>query len=208
MPPQIIKPPPGCFFNEEDHTYWHGMVKMFGISEILRGASLVDEMGFNEEARQRGSDVHLASTWLEDGEVDWENLEAVGIAGYMHSYERFLKRHYLEIIFREQPVYNVDANVAGTPDRAAYYEIRNGFRVPLILDIKSGSHRDEHELQVAGYDFILPASVLPVPRRLGCLYLDKDGDEAQFICFRDYTIKNTFRAAVSVVQWKAAHGRI
>lgn len=115
------------------------------VTEILRDAGLVDTTWFTDEARDRGSAVHLATRFLDEGDLDRESLDPT-VAPRLAQYERFLLDvrptiHEIEIPFVDE-IYGYQ----GTPDRILTINGRKG-----VLDVKGPSVDDWHGVQLAAY---------------------------------------------------------
>jgi hypothetical protein len=86
----------------------------------------------------------------------------------------------------EQPSYNADLDLAGTPDRIGTIAGQD-----VVLEIKSGPAHQAHGVQLALYDLLVPT---PHRRRRIGLYLRADGETAHMIDYssaRDYAIALT-----------------
>ena len=77
----------------------------------------------------------------------------------------------------EQPYYNPELDLAGTPDRIGTMAGRD-----VVLDPKSGPPASWHGIQLAAYDLLLPLS--HHRRRIG-LYLNASGEIARMQDYRD-----------------------
>jgi len=86
----------------------------------------------------------------------------------------------------EQPYFNPELDLAGTPDRIGTIAGR-----AVVLDLKSGPPAPWHGIQLAAYDLLVP---LPHRRRRIGLYLNANGDLARMRDYRasaDYVIAHT-----------------
>ena len=77
----------------------------------------------------------------------------------------------------EQPYYNPELDLAGTPDRIGTMAGRD-----VVLALKSGPPASWHGIQLAAYDLLLPLS--HHRRRIG-LYLNASGEIARMQDYRD-----------------------
>jgi hypothetical protein len=87
----------------------------------------------------------------------------------------------------EQPYYNAELDLAGTPDRIGMIAGRD-----VVLDIKSGPAAAFHGIQLAAYDLLVP---LPHRRRRIGLYLRPDGQMARMI---DYSAARHYAIALTL----------
>ena len=87
----------------------------------------------------------------------------------------------------EQPYYNPELDLAGTPDRIGTMAGKD-----VVLDIKSGPPASWHGIQLAAYDLLLPLS--HHRRRIG-LYLNASGEIARM---QDYRASSDYVNALTL----------
>jgi hypothetical protein len=177
--------------NRETHTYTPNLPSVTG---ILKAAGIIDATFFTEEGRERGSAVHLACEYFDQGDLDEDSLDEQ-IAGYVDAYKTFKSASGWEFDWIEFPVMDKTGMYAGTPDRALVSRPRK------LVDIKTGAHQKWHGPQTAAYVNCLddPFSY----SRYG-LYLQGNGKftlreypKAEFIS--DLAI---FQSALNIYYWK------
>src|SRR4051812_25111537 len=76
------------FHLDESHAYWLGGEQIPGLTHCLKEAGLVDTRFLKETGRRRGSVVHVACHYLDDGNLDWSSLDEEALA-FVKGYEKF-----------------------------------------------------------------------------------------------------------------------
>ena len=184
-------------FNPETHEYDGG--RLVSVTQALAVAGLVDSTWFTDEARDRGSAVHLATRYYDEGDLDLASV-APEIAGYLESYIKWKTAARVEMDWIERPM-KAGALYAGMPDRIIVVRPR------ALYDLKSGPYQPHHAIQTALYVNMLddPYSY----RRFG-LYLKSDGKIATA---REFP-RNEYAAdlsvglsAVNIANWKRRNNK-
>ena len=159
------------------------------VTDILKSAGLIDTTWFTDEARARGTAVHLACQYLDEGCLD-EATVAEEIRPYLAAYQRFRAEVITgEWTAIEQPVYHETLRYRGTPDRVFG---------SWLYDIKTGGPLAWHGPQLAAYAACLPE----ITRRIG-LYLSVDGGY-NLVEYKDRDDWKVFQAALTVHNFKEA----
>ncbi len=114
------------------------------VTKILIDSGLVDAQWFTDEARDRGSALHKATEYFDQGELDVDSVDASFLAKF-NLYQKFIKEMHPAISAIEEQV-EYAGSYCGTLDRRLYI---NGNE--SILDIKSGVASPADRLQLAGY---------------------------------------------------------
>lgn len=139
------------------------------VTEILRDAGLVDVSFVRQEHLDRGSAVHAATHYHDEGDLDVESLDE-SVRPRFDGYLRFLRDCNPEILAIERYVENQDLGYCGTLDRI----VRIGGELG-VLDIKGAIVSPWHGVQCEAYrQAIRTFNSEPVVRRWN-LYL-RDGD--------------------------------
>jgi hypothetical protein len=120
------------------------------VTEILRDAGLISTEWFTEEARDRGTAVHAAARYLDEGDLDRESLDP-SVAPRLAQYEKFIAEVKPEILAIEEPVEHGLMKYCGTLDRRLRINGREA-----ILDIKGIAASDWHGAQLALYAMCFP----------------------------------------------------
>jgi hypothetical protein len=115
------------------------------VTDILKAAGLIDSRWFTDWARQRGSAVHLATRYVDEGRLDWDSLDE-SVAPRVRQYERFLRESGCEVLESERRIEHDAMGYSGTPDRT----VKIGHRVG-VLDIKPPMVCQWHGIQLAAY---------------------------------------------------------
>jgi len=103
----------------------------------------------NEEARDRGTQVHKACYLINHGALDWDSLDP-RIEPYVRGYDLLLKETDLSVELSELTVLSDKYKTAGTVDIIGKMGGHN-----IIADIKTGEYSQKlpsWEVQVAAYD--------------------------------------------------------
>lgn len=190
-------------FDPEAHEYRLDGRVLVSVTQVLERAGLVDAAWFTEESRRRGTAVHAATHYLDEGDLDIESVDPA-IEGYVLAYERFKREARFRPDIIEVPAYQSRWLYAGTPDRIV---LGGGEVIPrCVLDLKTGAPEPWHALQLAAY-----ANLQPEPFRFArlSLYLRDDWSyrlhewpRAEYLS--DLTV---FLGALNVANWKGRHGR-
>jgi hypothetical protein len=142
-------------FEKEGHVYRLGDRVIPSVTEILKGAGVVDDQWWTEAGRWRGSQVHLACWYDDQNDLDVDSLDE-RLRGYVDAYRRFRAETGFTPTAIEQSVYNDLLGYAGTPDRIGTL----GDGRHCLPDLKSGAQSRVTRLQTAGY-----AGCLGSPRK-------------------------------------------
>src|SRR5262245_41208840 len=101
------------------------------VTEVLRDAGLVDTAWYTEESRDRGTAVHLATRYLDEGALDRDSLADASARARLAQYERFLLEVRPTIHAIEERVFHPIYRYEGTRDRRLSINWREG-----VLDMK------------------------------------------------------------------------
>ena len=141
------------------------------VTTVIREAGLIEgDAFFTEYGRERGSAIHAACHYLDEGDLDDAWMKRNGeLAGYVRAWDRFKSEAPFRCELIEYRVHSA-LGYCGTLDRTGI--IGGDEIVNCLIDLKSGQHQRWHAIQSAAY-----ANALPNPRRYRRLTvrLDKDG---------------------------------
>lgn len=183
---------------DETHTYFLGERKLPSITGILRMCGYVDPSWYTEEARNRGSHVHLAIKFLNKQTLDWSTV-IDRYMGYVIAYEKFVREWNLRLTMFELPLYHPDLLFGGTPDLVGTC-LDN---VPCIVEIKTGPVNKWAALQTAAQELLVRSWDEPnVRRRRWGVTLNVDGTYTkpkEFTQDRDETVFRMLNTAVQVL---------
>jgi len=200
--------PAGFRFDPKEHRYYVDDVEWPGVTRALEECKLVDFSMVPRHillaAQERGTRVHDALHFLDDGELDLASLEAA-LAGYVDAYERFKVETRFTPTLVERFVCDPVYRWAGRLDRVGFFENKHGGHDDAVVDFKSGLVLPAHRVQLVAY-----ASGLPEPRKYRRMTLGLEADGSYRV--HEYDPQsygndlNTFRAAVALWHWKQQHG--
>lgn len=162
------------------------------VTEILRGAGLVDVTWFTDQAREIGSALHEATQFLDESDLDWKTVEPV-IMSRLHQYQKFLEEMKPKILAVEEDVVNEPYQYCGRLDRRLIINEREG-----ILDIKGPGRFPWQSVQVAMY-----AACFPFAMVRWTLHLSDD--RYQLIEHRGRQDWSVAKAAMVIAAWRREH---
>jgi hypothetical protein len=164
------------------------------VTGILYQAGLVDTRWFTDEARDRGSAVHLATQYLDEGDLHWPDLDP-SVVSKVKRYQQFKDEVRPEILSIEEAVINEAYQYQGRLDRIVVIGGRKG-----VLDIKSLTKAPWQAIQVAMY-----AACFPGPS-LARWTLHLSDERYQLI---EHTNRGDWRvaaAAITLAAWRESNG--
>lgn len=162
------------------------------VSSILAGAGLIDTSFFPEGVAARGTAVHRACEYLDQGDLDEASVDPV-IVPAVSAYRRFLAEVRPEILAIEEAVVNETYRYRGTLDRRVRINGREG-----ILDLKGICEAPHHGPQLAAY-----AGCFARPLGRWNLYIN--GEHYKLIERTDREDWRIFLAALTLTNWKRRH---
>ena len=166
------------------------------VTEVLKGAGLIDTQWFTEEGAARGTAVHTACQYLDEGDLDLTTLDP-RIEGYVRAYDAW-RRDSGVIVgadWIECPQQDPRGLYRGTPDRILTTRPRK------LIDLKTGSYQAWVALQLAAYVNMLPD---PYSYSRYALYLSPDGRYSvkEFPKGEYSTDLSAFLSALNLYNWK------
>lgn len=183
-------------FKPETHEYFlEDGRELYSITRVLREAGLVDESHFNDEVRQRGTAVHAAIHYLNDGDLNWSTVDEA-ILPYVRGYEKFKQESGFVPVFNEQPFFSERYMIACHIDQAGALRGKDS-----IVEIKTGSMQPWTALQTAGQSLCLPGFR---DRRFG-LELPGDGTY-RLQHFTHQSDEYAFLSCLALAHWKRNNG--
>ena len=197
-------------FDPTTHVYQVDGVRVPSVSEILRSAGLVDYAGIPQDvleyAASRGTAVHLATCFYDQGDLDRDSLDEQ-VAPYVTAWMKFREEHPFQILETEQMHLGILGGLrfGMTVDRLITLSVPVSNRT--ILDIKCTReiHR-HHGVQLAGYEVGIKSNLAPGDRsewRRAVVQLKPDCTY-KFHEFSDVRDREVFAAALEICHWKMA----
>jgi len=163
------------------------------VTSILSAAGLVDTTWYTDYARERGSALHLAMQYLDEGDLDWRTVPP-DVLPRLRQYQIFRDEMKPEILSIEEAVENEALRYCGRLDRRIKIAGREG-----ILDMKSPSRCAWHPLQLAMY-----AACFPRPLARWNLYLYDE--RYQLIEHKDRSDWEVCKAILTLYAWRQRNG--
>lgn len=211
-------------FDEQTHTYLLDGHEIPSVTQIMKVAGIIDGSFYNDVGRLRGSAVHLATQYLDEGELnpengalDWASLDAE-ITPYVHAYVRFKQESgFVPEMIEKRVLHTRDVGkppciaYAGTLDRTGHFPCTGSPSGSYaILDIKTGSIPKWAGIQLAAYAHALPPEI---PIRRFALQLKNTG-KYKLQEFKDTDDYMAFYGACHIVQgqrlinqWRVKNGK-
>lgn len=164
------------------------------VTELLKSVGLIDDSRRDERAMERGTAVHMATAFDDEGDLDEQSVTAE-VAPYLDGYRKWRREMGAEIVGKpEQKVADLALGIEGTLDRLVKF---NGNL--YVVDLKTGSPAPWHRWQVALYR-LLWALQEKQPTPLGAaLYLDGDSSY-KWVEFVDRKDPDRARALIIAAQ--------
>jgi len=183
-------------FIEETHEYFLGLEKLPSVTRILQDVGFVNTDFFTEEAAIRGTAVHMATQYLDEGCLDWDTV-AEEYLGYVDAYRKFKRDSGFKPIISEGMDYHRTMKYAGQFDLVGELNRRH-----VIIDKKTGVEQYWWKYQLAGYaEFPIVKSNFPGAVRHS-LSLRKDGTYRLSEPYLDPMDWGVFQAALVVYRAK------
>lgn len=191
-------------FEPITHTYTLGERKLPGVTSLLKAFGFIDDSWASAEALQRGTFVHEAAQYDDEGKLDPASLDE-RLRGYVEAWRRCKREIGLEVVECERHVAHPLYGYAGTLDRIVNRVLPEG-TFAYLVDLKTGGPQPWHSLQVGFYAMAWEAQgVNPVRLRRACAYLAADGKYK----FVEYTDRNDYavaKALLTLAAWKEKNG--
>lgn len=124
------------------------------VTEVLRDAGLMNTAHFNEEARERGTAVHLACQYHDEKRLNMDTL-ADSLRPYLDQYIDFHLKVQPIITGVECVLDDECLGVVGHCDRLMIID-----ESLCVVDLKTGAPQPWHGVQLAGYAMMLDGFVL------------------------------------------------
>lgn len=148
--------PTGLTFDAPLHRYTLDGVVVPSVTGILKAAGLIDFSGIPlsilEAARIRGTTVHQALHFLNEGDLDLEQfrIDFPDYVGYVEAWQSFCAQRHFRAVLSEHRIASRRHQVAGTLDCLGELD-----GVGVLLDFATGSPAAAcKSLQTAGYELL------------------------------------------------------
>lgn len=125
---------PNVVFDPAAHTYTVDGKDYPAVSRILKGTGFIDDSWYTDHAAERGTAVHLACRYLDEGGVDPESIDPE-IEPYVKAYEKFKCDTGFAPRLIEHSAHSDFLEYAGTLDRVGQIAGRG----EVLIDLKTGS---------------------------------------------------------------------
>lgn len=185
---------------KEAHVYTDEKGRVIpGITTILTEARMLDTAWFTDVGKARGSAVHAACHYLDEGDLDLGSVDPQ-IQGYVRAWEKFVRESAFIPSLIEHVVWSDTYRFAATLDR---FGIMNGNFA--VIEIKTGEVEPWAGVQTAAQMIcLLEQNYAPVIQKRGAVRLRKDGTY-RWNGFEDEGDIQAALGAVAVYHWKRNH---
>lgn len=144
-------------FDEASHTYYvDGDVKL-SVTQILKEAGIVDTQWFTEFGRWRGSAVHKATQYWDEGDYDRRTSDPI-VKPFVADWVAFRKATGFTPTMIEETFYDSIYDYCGKPDRRGYFVGGKAEESNELIDLKTypgGKAPWWTRLQLAAYGRLL-----------------------------------------------------
>ena len=149
-------------FDEASHRYFvDGEIKL-SVTQILKEAGIVDTQWFSEFGRWRGSAVHKATQYWDEGDYDRRTSDPI-VKPFVADWVAFRKATGFTPTMIEQTFYDPIYDYCGKPDRRGYFLGGKPENSNELIDLKTypgGKAPWWTRLQLAAYGRLLdPARI-------------------------------------------------
>ncbi len=144
-------------FDAETHTYFVDGEVVPSVTQVLKNAGLVDDRWFTEFGRWRGSAVHKATHYFDEGDMDRRTLDPI-VKPFVADWKTFRDSTGFTPTLIEKPLYDSIYNFCGTPDRRGFFLGGRAEDSNEVIDIKTypgGKAPWWTRLQLAAYGRLL-----------------------------------------------------
>lgn len=187
-------------YDADAHIYRTPHQRLPGSTDVIKAEGLVESDWMSEDARWRGQVVHHGIRLLNEGVLDWETVDPA-LAGYIRSYEHFLKGTGFKILGYEEPMMGQGYGVI--PD---LWGLLNN--VTTVVELKTGPVPKWAALQTALQAAAIKLNKrIPIGKRYG-LRLMADGSISKLVPFENPMDEFTALGMVWGFNWKMQNGYI
>lgn len=191
-------------FIADTHTYHIDGEIIPSVTQLLKGAGLIDDTYYAPGAADAGTYVHQATALDDINELDFDALPPQ-YKGRCQAWRNFKEEACVTIppASIERMFYHELWRYAGTCDRAG----AQFGGADWILDIKCGQPEPWHVLQLAAYAMCMPreGGTAPMTLRRACVYLREDASY-KLVTLDCPVAIGTFAGIAQLHNWKLKHG--
>lgn len=153
----------GVTFDEPTHRYRYFGQPVHNVTTIMRAHKLSGDLSHIPEPeltakRELGLEVHTATHYDDEGELDHASVTNPRAAGYIEAWRLFKREQDFEALLLECRLVHPAKLDAGTLDRWGIVHRLDRSGLPAVVDLKTGDPDDARaEVQTAAYEDILRA---------------------------------------------------
>lgn len=182
-------------FDEVAHEYRVRGERVPSVTGILKEVGLIDTQWLDEAAMLRGTHVHQACEFDDQGDLDEASLDPA-ILPYVQAWRRCRAEMGFKILANERRVFHEPMRYCGTLDRIVELRGRQ-----VIIDLKTGATQRWHALQVALYALAMRWEEPLTVYDRASVCLTNEGTY-KFNEHKDRTDFDVAKAAVTLAAWK------
>ena len=194
---------PELTLEESGHVYRADGVIVPSVTQVLSDVGIIDysmiPAGDRERYLQRGEDVHVATHYDDEGDLDDSALQE-DLSGYLLAWRKFRVDTGFTPDLIEHRGFHEKYRYAGTLDRTGDWKGRK-----ILLDMKTGKAAPFVRIQLAAY-----AGFFEHPGSFHRVSVELHGDGTyqlqEFRCSDYRQDFSVFVAALLVYRWKERHG--
>jgi len=108
--------------DQATHRYFVDGEEQLGVTRILQLCGFIDDRWYTEYGRWRGSAVHRATHYFDEGDIDRRTLDPV-IKPFVADWKAFREATRFMPVEIEQPVFEPTYGYCGTPDRIGFFAL-------------------------------------------------------------------------------------
>lgn len=165
---------PSPVLDQVSHTYTYEGCVIPGFTQIAKAMGLVNFDGVPKDKLHRkmhiGSAVHLATQYLDEGNLDHDTVDKSSVEPYLNGYKKFKNEIGFEPLLIEKSMQNCDYRYACTVDRIGMNRDKL-----TIVEIKTSPLKVSHVIQVIAQELCIKK-----PVQLIILELTKNGNYKPF----------------------------
>jgi hypothetical protein len=192
-------------FDAENHIYYVDGDPKISVTQVLKEAGLIDTAWFTEFGRWRGSAVHKATHYFDEGDMDRRTLDPV-VKPFVADWKLFREQTGFTPTMIEKQFYDEAYGFCGTPDRRGYFIGGKPEDSNELIDIKTypgGKAPWWTRYQLAGYGRLLDRRRI---FRRYAVVLTGHGANIEEYPSTDYVEDvNNFLACIAVARLKLAN---
>lgn len=178
-------------FDRDAHIFRIDHRPVPSFTQCMVMAGLVNYDFVSDYYRERGSAVHLATAYFDEGTLEPDYLESAQ-TGYLDAWDLCIREHGCIWTDIEGPVYSIPLQIAGIPDRVGYWD-----EDTAVVEIKTGELYPATGIQLAFQQELIE----PRPKRRIAVRLYENG-KYDWQEFKDRDDRKVAMSALTITHFK------